>query len=426
MADDLYKIDLQRTSGAELYSAVETFTGVNALPLDQRPREGYLLDFKQEWSERALQTVAAFANTFGGLLIVGVSENDARPEVVIGVECPGELKIRLASSIASNITPCPVFEMGECSLPNEPDKKVCAIRVRESAEMCLITKKGERNPAYVRVEDQSLPADAAQLRALVQRREHGRDYASGLREHRREWLNDLFVTKATPIPGQRVRSNTFMRASLFPAEHPRIEVDISIEERFYELANRIFGGLDTPDFEIQLGPRSRDVFKIRRLDHANDFERLWSFNSSGDIGFATQTSWGSREGVTYWSLTDLILDLGHLISTAREFWKSFGYYGGASLQVQMNVHGLDILFGPQGFQARLYDPHGPIARDAIAVCEYDSEAEETQAEADLSYTDDAAYLLARIANQLLRNLGHGADLERLQRSIGAIIPANER
>jgi Schlafen, AlbA_2 len=424
MTADLYKIDLQRTPGAELYAAVNAFTATN-LPLEQRPREGYLLDFKQDWSDGTLRTIAAFANTFGGLLIVGVSENDARPETIVGIDCPGELKIRLASSIASNIAPCPVFEIGECSLPNEPDRKVCVIRVRESAEMCLVTKKGERNPAYVRVEDQSLPADAAQLRALVQRRERGRGCVSGLQEHRREWLNDLFVTKACPIPGQRVRSNTFMRASLFPAEHPRIEVDISIEERFYELANRIFGGLDALDFEIQVGPRSREIFRISRLDRANDFERLWSFNSSGDIGLATQNSWENREGVTYWSLTDLVLDLGHLISTAREFWKSFGYYGRSSLQVQMNVRGLDILFGPQGFQARLYHPRGPIARDAIAICENGREVEGTQAEADLSYTDDEAYVLARIANQLLRYLGHAADLEKLQRSISSIIPANQ-
>jgi hypothetical protein len=29
-------------------------------------QEGYLLDFKETWSDSALKTVAAFANTFGG------------------------------------------------------------------------------------------------------------------------------------------------------------------------------------------------------------------------------------------------------------------------------------------------------------------------------------------------------------------------
>jgi len=425
MADDLYKIDLQRTSGAELYSAVVTFTGVNALPLDQRPREGYLLDFKQEWSERALQSVAGFANAFGGLLIVGVSENNAHPETIVGVDCRGELKIRLASSIASNITPCPIFEIGECSLPNEPDKKVCVVRVRESEEMCLITKKGERNPAYVRVEDQSLPADASQLRDLINRKGGSKDYAREHRRDRERWRNDLFVTRTGPNPGQRRRSTTFMHAALFPVEHPKIEVDVAIERRFFELVRRIFGGLDPLEFEVELGPRSKDIFKITRLDRGNDFERLWSFDSLGDVGFATQISWPAQDGGLYWSLADLILDLDRLITTAREFWKSFGYYGSANLQLQMNVHGLDILFGPQGFQTKFYSPYAPLAREAVAVRDYDFEPHETGAEVDFSYPDSSAYILSRTVNQVLRYLGHGADLERLEQSISAIIPADQ-
>lgn len=423
MPDDLYKIDLQRAPSAELYASVEAFTGTN-LPLDERPREGYLLDFKQEWSDRALQTVAAFANTFGGILIIGVSENEASPEAIVGVDCPGELKIRLASSIASNITPCPIFEIGECSLPNEPARKMCVIRVRETSEMCLITKKGERNPAYVRIEDQSLPADAAQLRDLIQRKGTTGEIESRLREQRERWLNDLFVTEAGPIAGQRLRT-TFMRASVSPVEHPRIEIDIAVERKFYDLVNEIFGGLDALDFEIRLGPRSEGTFRMSRLDRANDFERLWSFNSSGDVAFATQISWAGGEGETFWSLADQVQDLGNLIATARGFWKTSGYYGRAILQVQMNVHGLDLLFGPQGFQGMFYHFCPPVARDAIAVREYYSEAEQTSAEADFSYADDVPYLLARTINQLLRYLGHAADLDRLQRSVSAIIMRNQ-
>lgn len=424
MASDLYKIDLQRTSSADLYASVKAFTATN-LPLDERPREGYLLDFKQEWGDKALQTVAGFANAFGGILIVGVSENDARPEEVVGVECPGELKIRLASSIAANIAPCPVFEIGECHLPDLPDRKVCVVRVMESAELCLIARKGIGNPAYVRVEDQSKPADASQLRQLIKRKASREDYPRNLGQVQERWRSDLFVTRASPNPVQRTRSTTFMQATLLPVEHPQIEVDVAIERTFFELVDRIFGGLDALDFEIELGPRSKDSFKIRRLDRDNDFERLWSFNSSGCIGFATQISWAAPDGGLYWSLADLVLDLSHLITAAREFWKGFGYYGRASLQVQMNVQGLDILFGPQGFLPMLYRPGNPVARDAVAVREHYSEANQTLAKLDLSHTDDVACVLSRAVNQVLRYLGHGADLERLERSISAVIPAEQ-
>jgi predicted HTH transcriptional regulator len=156
MADDLYRIDLQRTPAAQLFAAVEEFTCIKSPP-DQRPREGYLLDFKQDWSDSALHTMAGFANTFGGLLILGVSDNkEGVPEDIVGITSVGELKTRIGSLISTNLLPCPSFEIGECGLPTDPAKKVCVVRVKESAELCFVTKKGER-PVRVRVEDQSPP-----------------------------------------------------------------------------------------------------------------------------------------------------------------------------------------------------------------------------------------------------------------------------
>ena len=84
MSIDLYRDDLNRASRNELYDAIAAFIRLDEPP-DQRPREGYLLDFKQEWGEKGLRTVAAFANTFGGLLIVGISEKEGRPEAVVGI-----------------------------------------------------------------------------------------------------------------------------------------------------------------------------------------------------------------------------------------------------------------------------------------------------------------------------------------------------
>lgn len=72
---DLYSADLQSVSASELYRGIAEFTRIDKPPAD-RPREGYLLDFKEDLSDRFLHSVAAMANTFGGLPIVGVSEVD--------------------------------------------------------------------------------------------------------------------------------------------------------------------------------------------------------------------------------------------------------------------------------------------------------------------------------------------------------------
>jgi hypothetical protein len=71
MSVDLYQDDLSRLTDAEIFKAVEAFTRI-AEPIANRPREGAMLDFKEEWSDSALRTVAGFAHAFGGLLLIGV------------------------------------------------------------------------------------------------------------------------------------------------------------------------------------------------------------------------------------------------------------------------------------------------------------------------------------------------------------------
>src|SRR3979490_2834406 len=84
MADDLYHVNLQSVPGISLYRLIHEFTSMER-PSGDRPREGYLLDYKEDVSDRFLRSVAAFANTFGGLLIVGVTEKDGRPDKLAGV-----------------------------------------------------------------------------------------------------------------------------------------------------------------------------------------------------------------------------------------------------------------------------------------------------------------------------------------------------
>jgi len=78
MPSDLYSVDLRSVSGADLFRAIAEFLRLD-LPADARPREGYLLDFKQDLSESFLHTIAALANTFGGLVLLAlVSKTAAR------------------------------------------------------------------------------------------------------------------------------------------------------------------------------------------------------------------------------------------------------------------------------------------------------------------------------------------------------------
>jgi len=87
---DLYRDDLGAVAASDLHAAIEQFTRI-AQPPQDRLEEGYLIDFKQEWGDDTIKSVAAFANTFGGILLVGVTEQAGRADRIIGVPAPRPL-----------------------------------------------------------------------------------------------------------------------------------------------------------------------------------------------------------------------------------------------------------------------------------------------------------------------------------------------
>jgi predicted HTH transcriptional regulator len=81
-----------------------------------RRSEGKTLEFKRDLSSPAgaLKSIVAFANTSGGVLLVGV-EDETRS--VRGVPDPLDLEERLANLISDRITPrlLPELEIVPCS-----------------------------------------------------------------------------------------------------------------------------------------------------------------------------------------------------------------------------------------------------------------------------------------------------------------------
>jgi hypothetical protein len=306
-------------------------------------------------------------------------------------------------------------------LPTDPAKKVCVVRVKESPEMCLVTKKGEQ-PVRVRVEDESRPADAAQLRAIMERKRSRRSFASELQVRVNLWASLIVTSACKPDANLRVSSGTRLWAVFFPLEHPEIELDVNTERKFCSIVRKYFPGFGSDDERVDLGPRSKDSYQTHSLILSHDFERVWQFDSSGAFGFASQTAWRDPAGGLYWSLCDLVIDLSLLLRASREFWESFGYFGGAQLVVRLSIDGLSLHYDPQGFHAIFHRPSGPIARDALAISPNPVTTRPLEGELHVTFQTDVVYVVSRIVNQLMRTHGHAADLPKLERSIGAILP----
>lgn len=206
MADvgsDLYTADFSAITGADLYSAIVDLTRSNLAP-DDRTAEGYTLDFKEKWNERSLRVIAAFANTFGGIIIIGVSEDKGKAKDIVGEASKSELKTRFASAISANITPTPDYDIAECQIPGMTDRRLCVIRVRPANRIHFLALKGE-SPVYIRNEDQAIPAPAAELRSLIVRERDSKDSPIEAQEASNSVLDLLPIEKGQGdlTPGRR-------------------------------------------------------------------------------------------------------------------------------------------------------------------------------------------------------------------------------
>ena len=128
---------------------------MDLMALLRRP-EGKTLEYKRELSspDGALRTIIAFANTAGGILLIGVEDGTRN---VRGVREPLDLEERLAGLISDNIVPrlLPDLEI----LPWRRTH-VLAVQVHPSSTRPhFLRREGPASGVYVRVGSTNRHAD---------------------------------------------------------------------------------------------------------------------------------------------------------------------------------------------------------------------------------------------------------------------------
>lgn len=212
-----------------------------------------------------------------------------------------------------------------------------------------------------------------------------------------------------------------------------MHLDAAAEKTFGGLVAEISPGLDelskmgraAVEFE-----RSHDWTEIRLREHDHDYERRWRLTSRGDIGFVTQVRWPvtTREAVVnVWTLYDLVLDLVRVANLAKRFWSTGSYYGAFRLETNLGVGGLGNAprFEPLFYALTGGVPDFPLDSRPIFLRKNSTPPvmEISSSALDLDYTslnESLPNVIAIVVNQLLRGLGHLADLKGLEQSIRSL------
>jgi len=157
-------------------------------------KENIYLDYKKDFPKKLEKTISSFANTFGGMIIIGIDEdNNSKPKPPFeGIDFEPKLEDKITNIIIDNINP-PIFP--EIQIVPEINNKTFVIIIVEQSEETPHRIDNDKN-AYIRTGNISNPIDLAtgkQLKWLENRRKKSiefREYLKKRSEYRKDNLNE--------------------------------------------------------------------------------------------------------------------------------------------------------------------------------------------------------------------------------------------
>jgi hypothetical protein len=425
---DLLTADLNALSNEEIYANIVAFASA-------QPTEGWRHDYTETWDDdSALRKVAAFANTFGGILLVGVrkGKSDAACHIV-GIASSGEYKTKIASSIAANLSPTPFYEVFECHLPSDTAKRFCIVRVHNSSALHLVTKKG-MHPVYVRNEDEAKPANAAQLRTLIQRERDAPQNALRLPESAAAIRDALNLRRKyhDPNSSQWVSSaseavQSFFKIQLVPRDNLPVSLDRTQEQNFRALIWKLCPRIAETEGRVanEAAHRGTDHYQYIWYHKNIDREVRWHLTETGAIGQGSRMGY---QNTGQWSIVDVVLEMIIFARLGLAWWQNRGYFGDGHVFAQLNVQDLQPARGERESYIHLVSLMHPRLKNVAIPSEVIElgALPRSAANADCMWThfsasDSPAKLLTPLLNQLIRGLGHSADTNLLEHSIRNLV-----
>ena len=422
---DLFTADFNNLTNEARYSAIADFAAA-------QPVESNRHDFKTIWNDDTLKAVAAFANTFGGILVIGVDKNQSSAEArLVGSPSTSELTTRIASAIATNISPTPSYDVMECYHPGETNKRFCVVRIRSDATIHLVTKKDISTPVWVRNADQTVRADAAQLRMMIEREKQSTvdtEDSILIRVHRlfdEMTIGQEYTDHASWPLGGFQRSETFFKLALVPTDGKKMLLDRRSEAEFHALVHERYRRIrscltGTTPVAVAVENRSHDFYEYRWYHKNLDYENRWRVTDRLDIAHATQIK---KDGD--WSLADVVIYTLLMLRAGAQWWESHKYFGDGILVAQLSTQNLQLARGSSGQFIKLFGPgEGDYGMRAEVLYVQPQQRAAAHASVPVNFAtlrQDIPDLVTTLMNSLIRSLGHGLLWAEFKDNVHAIV-----
>ncbi len=315
------------------FSDIEEFCALDS-PEEQRPCEGLRIDFESSFPDDLPKFMVAFANTSGGIIVLGINENQGIPQNIIGIPLgKKDIKTRITEKAYSAINPPLIPEVGLVRMPNDDSKGVVVIRIQENQYPPHMVESGSENSIYIRVNDECRKADLRTIEALFDKRRSAT-----------ETFNHLLSMYGDEV-GLEWSEKGFRAVSVVP-EIPRENLIV------FNKQTDLFFMQNKPDLVWLNNPptsvRDGVIFEGRTESPAGKNECRFSVRKEGVINFSEIL----RDWEKGFGLDRTITMIVKILTYAKTIYKKFGYFGKVYVRLRAGrVKGITLTKGgvPLGF-----------------------------------------------------------------------------
>ncbi len=309
----------------------------------QQIPEGPFLDYKQSIPDNLENTIAAMANTLGGIIIIGIEDNDSKPKIPIkGIDYDRGLSEKITNIILSRMTP-PVFP--EIRVAQKENKAILVLGIPQSHQTPHAVAKNTR--VYIRTGNVNTPEELStidNIQWLVNQRKE----SVNLREKLFNQMEERYLTfleRAAKRPDNlntkklstgilTISASPLYPRSYFmsPPELKEMRVKIRVQDYFD-------GGQFPYENRSEIGGILQDGYNS--IIYSGDPLRIFytEFNSLGIYFFRQHLK---REILTINNSEIENLEAGEILATldifidsASLFYKELGYWGGLNIKISL-------------------------------------------------------------------------------------------
>lgn len=311
--------------------------------------EGVRVEYKSEMIKEIPKIISTFANTLGGIIVIGVETDKVQNKVtaINGIDNKPGIEESIISSSLQGIYPSVIPEIKIIDIPGKKNKILVVIKVHESKDAPHAIQNSTR--VYIRTGSTSQPYELAEIdriEYMLKRREKSTELKRELIQDARLRVDGLLRV----IDGPREPYFYVAISPVFPYR-PLISLD-----ELYGFCSKVpynstqYLGVDDPqriaDGICKFYGKSGD-FTYREINHSG---LVFACESLDKRPSRWKRGGDKEDEKLYVVFAQFIFIIGRALKLAKLFYDKCGYLGNVEIGVSVrNISGECLLYNEEGF-----------------------------------------------------------------------------